>query len=337
LGVVQLLVVFAIDLPRFVGTHNPDEISGTFGTNAYQLVFFLLVLTALLAGTFTFEKRRLSARVAPALFALVFVAVFLAQYRALLVTTAVALVTIVLLLGSRGRGLVAGMIAVACFAVTLSYVARGFPGLKFTGTVTTLRESPGFYLSRRLEPAKRILDLYADEPRFALTGTGPGTFSSRAWQTFALADSSSRSNVQGPYALALTGGKVYRTDVSDKYVVEPSRAEAPVDGSRSVTSPFASYLSLLAEVGVLGLALVLFVYLCATVRAARMTIACMRSSGQGDPLPALLVACTVAFTLLLQMGFLAGNWLEVARVTFPTWALAAVATREFDARKEAGS
>jgi hypothetical protein len=39
----------------------------------------------------------------------------------------------------------------------------------------------------------------------------------------------------------------------------------------------------------------------------------------------------MALFVLLQMGFLE-NWLEVARVTFPTWILLAVATKEFRAR-----
>ncbi|HEV2724224.1 MAG TPA: hypothetical protein VGV10_06290, partial [Thermoleophilaceae bacterium] len=58
LGLAQVVVVVLIDLPRFISTNNPDEVSGTFGTNAYQLVFFLLVFAAVLAGIFTFEQGR---------------------------------------------------------------------------------------------------------------------------------------------------------------------------------------------------------------------------------------------------------------------------------------
>src|SRR2546428_702763 len=77
LGVIQLVVVFVIDLPRFVASgHNPDVVSGTFGTNAYQLVFFLLVVLGLLAGIFTVEPKRTAARFAPALFVLILSAVF---------------------------------------------------------------------------------------------------------------------------------------------------------------------------------------------------------------------------------------------------------------------
>ena len=58
LGLLQLVVVALIDLPRFAGNANPDEISGTFGENAYQLVFFLVVFCALLGGIETFEPKR---------------------------------------------------------------------------------------------------------------------------------------------------------------------------------------------------------------------------------------------------------------------------------------
>ena len=281
LGLVELLVVFAIDLPRFVSTHDPDLISGTFGTNAYQLVFFLLVFTGLLAGIRTLERRRLVARFAPALFALVLATVFLAQYRALLATTAVSIVVIGLLLGSRGRGLVTGVIIVVSFGITLSYVSSHFPRLKFAGTIATLAKNPGSYAKARLHAARNVVRLYEDKPPAIVIGTGPGTFSSRAWQTFAQAGSKSGSNVQGKYALALTGGRIYHTDVSDKYVLPATRNTAVIEGSTQLSSPFATYLSLPAEVGLPGLILILIMYCRATFRSARMTVTSLRHARSG--------------------------------------------------------
>src|SRR3712207_7413413 len=43
-----------------------------------------------------------------------------------------------------------------------------------------------------------------------------------------------------------------------------------------------------------------------------------RSATDGDPLPALLCASTVAFFVLLQMALLE-NWFEVTRITFLSW------------------
>jgi hypothetical protein len=334
LGLIELLVVFAVDLPRFVSSGNPDLVSGTFGTNAYQLVFFLLVFTGLLAGVRTTERRRLAAQWAPALFALVLATIFLAQYRALLVTTAVSIAVIGLLLGRRGRGLVTGVIIVVSFGFTLSYVSSHFPHLKFSETIATLGKNPGSYAAARLHAARNVVSLYEDKPLAIALGTGPGTFSSRAWQTFAQAGSSSQSNVQGSYALALTGGSIYRTDVSDKYVLPETRSAPVIEGSRQLASPFATFLSLPAEIGLPGLLLILFIYCRATLRSARMTVTSLRHARSGDPLPGLLIASTIAFTVLLQMGFLDGNWFEVTRVTFLSWALFAIVSKEYESRQE---
>jgi hypothetical protein len=333
LGVVQLLVVAAVDLPRFARTSNPDVVSGTFGTNAYQLVFFLLLFTALLAGIFTFEKQRLAARLAPALFVAILATIFLAQYRALLLTTALTVLFIGALLGVRGRGAVAATIVVVGIGVALSYVAQHFTILRVGPTLATLRQDPTFYASKRLKAADAVLSLYSDHPAFILTGSGPGTFSSRAWQTFASANSKSGSNVQGRYVKALTGGRVYHTDVSDKYVA-PLQSGPAIGGSKAVTSPFSSYTSLLAEVGVGGFLLIVGIYLAATGRAIRMALRTLGSAVPGDPLPALLLSCAVAFLVLLQMGLLE-NWLEVTRVTFPTWMLLGVTSKELADRRGA--
>jgi transcriptional regulator with XRE-family HTH domain len=329
LAVVELLVVFLYDFPRFVSSGNPDLISGTFGTNAYQLVFFLLVITGLLAGIYTNEKGRLASRVAPALFILILVTMFLAQYRALLATTAVTILLIAALLGRRVRGIVAAALVGVTLVITLSYVGSHFPGLRFSSTVSSLTSKPGYYFSKRLSAASSVVKLYSDDPRYMITGTGPGTFSSRAWYTFAFANVTSRSNVQGKYALTLTGGHPYQTDVANKYVLPRYHNRAAILGSQAVTSPFTEYVSLLAEVGLPGFILTMWIYLRATARAVSLTRQSMRRRVAGDPLPALMIACAVAFTVLLQMAFL-DNWLEVTRITFLAWALLAVCSKEAD-------
>ena len=87
LGLLQFAVILVFDLPDFLATENPDEIAGTFGGNAYQLVYFLLVFSALVAGAGVFARGRLTARLAPFLFGAAFLTIFLAQYRSLLATT----------------------------------------------------------------------------------------------------------------------------------------------------------------------------------------------------------------------------------------------------------
>jgi transcriptional regulator with XRE-family HTH domain len=332
LVVAQLAVVFLVDVPRFVRTHNPDVISGTFGTNQYQLVFFLLVCTGLLAGIFTFEKDRLAARIAPALFVLILAAVFLAQYRSLLLSAFLTVLLIGGLLGIRGRGIVAVTFVAFAFLATLLAVSSRYPGLGFGEVISTLTNKPGFYVSERLRPARNVANLYSDTPRFLITGTGPGTFSSRGWQTFATAGSKSASNVQGPYVRLLTGTNYYHTDVSDKYVTSPVQHAPVIQGSKALVSPYSDYLSLLAEVGVFGFLLITGVYLHVLIATGRLARRLGQDRIPGDPLPAVAMASTVSVFVLLQMA-LFNNWLEVTRLSFLAWALLAITHREYDARR----
>lgn len=331
LGLIELLVVFTIDLPKFLIDKNPDVVSGTFGTNAYQLVFFLLVFTALLAAIFSLEKSRAVARLAPVLFVAVLATIFLAQYRLLLISTVLTLIFVGLLLGLRVRVVVAGAMIAVSFVITLSFVASHFPNLYFSGTISSIKQNPTFYASKRFSTVNSVARLYSDQPIFMMTGTGPGTFSSRGWQTFAFAGSKSHSNVQGTYALALTGGRPYQTDVSDRYVLPQILHGEVIGNSRAVTLPFSSYLSLLAEVGLVGFAVMILIYVEALRRAWVMARIALTNRREGDALPALLVAAAAAFFLLLQMAVF-DNWLEVTRVTFPSWMILGVAAKEFEQR-----
>ncbi len=332
--VLQLVLAFGVQLPEYLATKNPDVIAGTFGENAYQLVFFLLVSVGLLAGIFTFERRRLVSKLVPFLLLAVMVVIFLAQYRSLLITTFLT----TLLLGAvlsfaRGRGALIGILAVGGLLCTLVYVAQNVPELKFGTAIEQSRGDPTSFVKQRLGPAQVVGQLYTEDARFILTGTGPGTYSSRGWQTFARAAiSSSGSNVAGDYVKALTNGRLYTTDVSDKYVVPQLLDAEVVDGSRALSSPFSSYLSLLAEVGVLGFALIVGLYVWAFLFTLRMTMTSVRTASDGDPLPALLCASTVSMFVLLQMAVLE-NWFEVTRLTFLAWIVFAVVTKEFNARR----
>jgi transcriptional regulator with XRE-family HTH domain len=331
LGVVELVVVALVDVPRFVRSRDPDYVSGTFGTNAYQLVFFLLIVVALLIGIATVERTRAISRFVPLLVLASFATTLLAQYRSLLVGTAVAALAIGMLLGGRARGIAVVAFCVVGFATVFYYVAAQLPALKLNSAVSSLSSNPGAYASGRLGVARTVYRLYGDIPEAIVMGTGPGTFSSRAWQTFANATSQSQSNVAGGYATSLTGGKAYSTDVSNRYVVPQLRFGAIVQGSHAVTQPYSSYTSLLAEVGVIGFALICLVYFGALGRVWRMARAVLASPASDDPLPALVLATVIAFLTLVQLALLE-NWFEVTRVTFVAWMMLAVVTKELDGR-----
>jgi hypothetical protein len=206
------------------------------------------------------------------------------------------------------------------------------PFLKLNAAVTSIARSPTEYVKGRADVVGHVLNMYTDLPGTIAIGSGPGTYSSRAWQTFAKADSTSRSNVAGGYATSLTGGHVYSTDVSEKYV-EPQIEHGTIrQGSAAISNPYSSYASLMAEVGLLGAVLIVTIYLGALVRLWRMASRFIRTPRAGDPLPALIIATFVAFLTIIQMAFLE-NWFEVTRITFVVWIMFAVCCRELDARE----
>lgn len=337
LGLIQLVVVAFISIPRFIAAGgNPDFISGTFGTNQYQLVFFLLVVAALLAGIFTLEPERAVARFIPVIILAIFGTMLLAQYRALLLTTIVTIVVVGVLLGRHIRGVLFSLVAIVGFAIMFSFVASSYPILKLDETASTLSRSPWVYAAERYDATLPVRQLYRDDPYVGAVGTGPGTFSSRAWQTFSQADSRSHANVQGGYAERLTGG-LYSTDVSDRYVVSQVDNGGLLEGSAALSKPYSSYLGLVAEVGLLGLALIVVTYVLALLRVGRIArTEIVKAAGRSDPLPALALATTIGLLTLLQMGFLE-NWLEVTRITFIVWMMFAVVTKEIDSRRQSGA
>ena len=105
-----------------------------------------------------------------------------------------------------------------------------------------------------------------------------------------------------------------------------------ISGSYALSSPYSSYTSLAAEVGAPGLFLIVGIYFWALLSSLRMARISFRLATPGDPLPALLCASLIAFFALMQMGIL-GNWLEVTRISFISWIIFAVATKEFNARQ----
>jgi hypothetical protein len=331
LGLVELAVAVLHDLPRFISSKNPDVVSGTFGTNPYQFVFFMVLLIALLAGIYSFERGRTAARLAPLMIAASLLFIVLAQYRALLLTIGLSLLLVTMILSwapGKARNLVVAGIGIMAFMAAIAFGAQNFPILKLH---ETLNQKPAAVVERRLDALGAVGDLYSDDPRFALTGSGPGTFSSRGWQTFALSDSPSASNVQGGYAEKLTGG-VYHTDVSDRYIQPLFQEDSnSLAGSLAANSPYSSYTSVAAETGLVGLLLFLVIYGSAFLQSLRLTLRAIGSSIPGDSLPALCLAVTVGFFVLLQMGLLE-NWLEVTRLTFIVWILFAIASKEFHGR-----
>ena len=333
IGLIELVVVLFFNLPVFLSSRNPDFISGTFGENGYQLVVVLFVIISALAGVLAYDRKRPVARFAiPAILAFSLV-IFLVQYRTLLATLALSLMLIGYFMRGRARGLLVGVTTMIVLGTALYAVSSTFSELKYQQVQDIAEEGgPMVFVNARLAVASDVVNLYADDARYVLTGTGPGTFSSRAWRTFGVADNPEKT-VAGSFVQRFTGGEVYRTDVSDQYTVPRLRAQEVIGGSVQLTQPFSSYTATAAEVGMGGLILLLGMYLTAFVWAAKMTQAAIRERLPSDPIVPIALAATIAFFVLLQLGALE-NWLEVTRMTFFAWALLAIAAKERQTRLE---
>jgi transcriptional regulator with XRE-family HTH domain len=332
LGLLQLPVVLLVDLPHFVSSNNPDDFSGTFGDNGYQLAIYLFVVITALAGVLTYDKERPIAKLAvPAIIAFALV-IFFVQYRTLLITLFLSLLLIGYFMRGRTRGVLVGVVVGVALLGSLYYVSTQFTGLKYDSAGTTLRDKPLVLIDARLAVIGDVINLFGDNPRYTLTGTGPGTFSSRAWRTFSILENP-RKAFQTSYTKRLTGGE-YRTDVSDKYTVPRARAEVTIDGSTQLTQPYSSYTGVAAEIGLGGLLLILAIYLVAFFWAARMTSHAILDRLRSDPVVPLCLSAVIALFILIQLGMLE-NWLEVTRISFLVWALLAISAKEIAARNNA--
>lgn len=341
LGILQFAVVLIAQVPEFLSTGDPDVISGTFGENPYQLVFFLIVVGAHVAGTAVFEPTRLISHLAIPFLLSCFVVIFLAQYRALVVSTFIAVIATSFLLAKarsstaggraatgRLKAIVVSFAVMAALSAVFMFTAIRFPELKFMSAIDAFKDDPALLLEAgKIDAAMDVVELYQLEPQYVALGTGPGTYSSRAWYTFSFFESTSESNVAGEYVQQLTGGVVYRTDVSEQFVMPRARGQRAVLGSHALTSPFSSYLALAAEVGLFGLVILVSIYLVAIGRCFEIARRAIRSFIPGDSFPALAIAAVIAPLTLFQMALL-DNWLEVVRVAAPTWILIAIVQSE---------
>jgi hypothetical protein len=146
-----------------------------------------------------------------------------------------------------------------------------------------------------------------------LEGVGPGSYSSRAFRTFVLAETESQSNVTEGFVAAIPP-----PPWAAKFLMPLLDKPTYLFGSSTVDGPFSSYLSLLAEVGILGFICYLWLYLTAVKKAW--------SAGRAArvEMDALTFAISFAFVggvlLLFQMA-LFDNWFEVSRVSISLWLL----------------
>ncbi len=317
-GLVQFPVVFLYDYPKFLSTKNPDDVSGTFGYNSYQLIFFIslwlfiFLSKKLYAGdTKSFGPKVLMIGAT----ALVFVVFFLAQYLSML--AAFPLTIAFFLIAQPGKKMgktIVGLVVLALFVSLFKEIDARFPQLKLGRVYEKLQKAEIDKIGK-VRLLNTIPKIYFEEaPHFGFIGTGPGTYASRAAQAVSgtSATSSSRTNIFADSDFNLASYHI--SDVALKYIAPIYRSGIQI--GTTPDNPQMSFVAIFVEYGALGGLLIYGMYGAmlywgwSSMRLAR--------ARRDETLYVLAGAALGGGMILLEMGFL-GTFLESSRVTIPMW------------------
>ncbi len=332
---VESAAVVFVNFPMFLATKNPDLVSGTFGHNPYQFSAFLIIMGGFFLGRIRNDTK--SRVYGVAIQGAIFITFLFLQYRiatpAFFISYAVVLV---LLFGRQvarfvGIGFVLSLLGATAFAIVL----QNFQELKFDDFATLAQHPEVFVEAGRVQSYLITGEMFMNEPGAVAVGTGPGTYVSRANYMFTY-ELNDRDKGVGNIIKSVFGDQTYYTDVQMKYM-EPLKNEGEILGSVQLNSPLSSVLAAMAEMGLLGLALVTAIY--ATVIRQSVKYLRFAQKSRDELLLPLATALVMGALYLVQLALL-DNYLEIARVTLPVWLLfwtvsTLVQLRTNQARREA--
>jgi hypothetical protein len=307
LSLIQMSSVFSED--------NPDLASGTFGSNGSQMCFFVVLVIAYLLGRYLMDSRIRWLLPLPGLLIVFYAQGFKAMWLPLIVTIPIGV--FLCYPGSKRRkwGLVLLVVAFVLLVALPIGKLSSAQTMEFMhwDYVTDVVGSGAIWELGKIQSFLNVGRLYRDSPIAAFVGVGPGSFSSRAFQTFTrvVLDPDSPTHVVYGYISPTPPGAF-----AEKYVVPQVFKSEVLFGSGTIDGPFNSYVALLAEVGIVGFALYAVIY----CRIFRKVIAATREAWRkrNHELYAISLAAICGLLILFEMAFL-DNWLETSRVTIPLW------------------
>jgi hypothetical protein len=290
---------------------SPDLLAFTFGTNANQTALFLaLVLSILLARWYYGAAGRME-RLAALLLIPFF---FLAGFKATWVLFPLVVVFSLFVAGLQNtRRLFQALVILSLFLILCSLIVAFVP-LPELSYYRDLANFDPF----RLGKVQIFLDLpevWDSQPWGALVGVGPGSFTSRGFRTFA--DLPFRGAATDVTYTAIP--PTYMSPLAARYVVPLMTDYGWQLGSGTIQWPFSSYISLLAETGLLGFGAMIAIYGLTWLRLIRLA-----RRAPTRPARALALAAAIVLLNLLAVSIL-DNYLELTRVTSLAWLLAATA------------
>ena len=310
LGITQLFVAIPVQLPLYLAGASPDVVSGTFGFNNSQMCFFLVLLSGIVLGKWIYCNNNVYLLIMMPLVLVFYAAGFKAMWLSYPLTIFLFLIAAkkIRVRWSQIMGF-AVLIIVGSLLLQQFVFSAKLSQSRFTKYV--LSNPMIFFETGKWQATVNIFRIYAENPLYALVGVGPGTYSSRAFRTFApgLGDIRRRTNV----TLGLVEAGCM-TDIARRYTLPLVLKRNPIGGSATFDGPFIQYASTLVEVGLIGGWLI---FIGIYYRVFKRVISILRS--EADELGYILSgAAFMGMIFLFQMAIW-DNWFEVVRVTIPLW------------------
>jgi|SRR5579884_39911 hypothetical protein len=316
LGVLQIPAAI-LQFPQAIVQSDPDAVSGTFGMDNSQMCFFIVLVVSFMGGRYILERRKIYLLPLPALVGIFYAAGFKALWYALPPTVALVVLTAVpLRLRHKLWFLVATTIIMLGVGLQLGRVtSRTTTSFLKKGYIEDVVNSGALWQIGKIQTFTNIPRLYREVPLATFLGVGPGSYSDRAFFTFTQVspDPTADTNVAHGFISPSDPGRF-----ANEYYVPLVYKSSYLFGSWTIDGPTTSYVSLLAEVGLIGFVLYMLIYF----RLYKLALATARRAWarRDAQLFGLSIACAIGLLLLLEMAFL-DNWLEVSRVTVPLWLL----------------
>jgi hypothetical protein len=317
--IINLIIVFLLDIPAFLITGNPDVISGTYGNNTYQFSMLLLICGGYLLGYNSIKKYRTWFIILSQI--IILTVFYLSQFRAGLPFFFLSYFFMIGYL--YGKKILLKIIPITLFSfiiiiflTLLASTEEKVEALKYNDWFSIISEPDKYINYGKFKMYSNIIDMWSEYPEVIFIGSGPGNLLSRANNTFSNEVLVSNKGVAS-LNYQLFGIKYpYYSELHNKYVRFGIKKEA-VFGTWQLSAPYTSYLSALGEIGIVGGFAIIIMYLYIIVRSIKFYNIIRLRNKTYIPLSISLIGGSIYLFLL---AFLDNYW-EIARVTLPIWIL----------------
>lgn len=307
---VANLVIGTTDAILGINSGESDFVFGTFGVNQNQLAFFLVWTTSYWLARWRYQGlHRLQTVImvwSGALF-------LLCAFQTLWIASALAGAIVFLVLGKVSWRLVR-IIALVVLVASLTLSLLNFNRFDIPGR---LEEAvTNFNDLGKVELVRNVRQIWQERPEAILFGVGPGTFNSRAFRSIAIIPYAGAGDSSDVAAAIVT--PFYTSDLSTRFIIPYFEQGRFFLSGSNTDGPFTSYVSILAEVGLLGAVAIFGIY-ALTLRAL---VRSLRRSN--DPVHKTLAAWGLIGILMLLGIAGVDNYLETTRYTLLVWLAVAI-------------